>query len=465
MKNKYQKVSAIILCAVSLAHLNSCQEDTTTQAELATLTTVAITNITPTTAISGGTITNDGRNEVTARGVCWGTNPNPTVSDFKTEDGTGTGNFASSLTGLSENAIYHVRAYATNEVGTGYGDDISFTTANFTLPVLSTLPAASVGQTMASTGGVISGNGGTAITSRGVSWSMSRNPTISDNKTTDGSGTGNFTSNISGLTPNSTYYVRAYATNNTGTAYGEEIFFTTLERGNSGNKLSDVDGNTYNTVVIGTQIWMAENLKTTKYSDGTSIPLITDSLTWLNDKLGAYTWYHNDVTYKDVYGALYNWYAVNTAKLCPNGWHVPTDDEWISLENYLIANGYNYDGTSNGDRATNNKLSKALADVTTWGHSDNAGSPGNTDFANKRNASGFNAKAGGYKDFYGSFGFFTSDGLWHRYEGVDGAWWSSSELVAGAVSVWWREISTYQTGTQRSHNDKYYGLSVRCVKN
>jgi uncharacterized protein (TIGR02145 family) len=135
------------------------------------------------------------------------------------------------------------------------------------------------------------------------------------------------------------------------------------------------------------------------------------------------------------------------------------------LENYLIANGYNYDGTTNGDRTSNNKLAKAMADITTWAHADEVGAAGNTDFPGKRNASGFSARAAGYKDFYGSFGFFTQNGLWHPYDGIIAGWWSSSEEVEGAISVWWREIDAYQPGVLRSHNDKYFGLSVRCVKN
>jgi uncharacterized protein (TIGR02145 family) len=227
--------------------------------------------------------------------------------------------------------------------------------------------------------------------------------------------------------------------------------------------VTDADGNTYQTVTIGTQIWMAENLKTTLYNDGSAITLITDSLSWMDDTIGAYTWFRNDVSNKPVSGALYNWYAVNTGKLCPADWHVPTVDEWTTLQNYLIINGYNYDGTTTGDWATNNKIAKSLAGTNSWNPSDVEGAPGNNDFPTKRNATGFNALAAGYKDFYGSFGFFTSDTLWHPYNGLVGDWWSSSEIVAGATTVWWFEIDANFPNVLRSHNDKYYGLSVRCV--
>jgi uncharacterized protein (TIGR02145 family) len=465
VKNIQKRFSVILLCAL-LMHVNSCTEENKPEAELPTVTTVAIDAITSASATSGGSITDDGGAEVTTRGICWSTNSAPTISDSKTTDGSGTGTFASALTQLEKNTTYHVRAYATNKVGTAYGNELSFMTTDiFTAPILlTTTPASSIGETSALSGGVVSSDGGAGVTVRGVCWSVNPTPTINDTKTTDGAGTGSFTSTLSGLTAGTKYYVRAYATNNIGTGYGAQISFTTAG-GEIPEELTDADGNVYDTVMIGSQIWMKENLKTTTYSDGTPITFITDSLAWLADHQGAYTWFHNDDGYKVTYGALYNWYAVNTGKLCPTDWHVPTEDEWMTLQNYLIAHGYNYDGSTNGNWATNNKIAKALADVSTWKPSGDLGSPGNTDFQDKRNAARFNARAGGFKDFYGSFGFFVSQGLWFRYEGLSGAWWSASEEVPGAISAWWHEISTYQAGMLRSHNDKYYGLSVRCVKN
>ncbi|SHH19192.1 major paralogous domain-containing protein [Chryseolinea serpens] len=466
--NTIQKhVSVILLCAL-LACVNSCTEENNPEAQLPTLTTLTISNITSASATSGGNITDDGGAEVTARGVCWSTNASPTVSDSKTMDGTGTGTFASSLNELAKNTTYHVRAYAINKVGTAYGNELSFMTTDIlTVPILlATTPVSAIGQTSAVSGGIVSSDGGAGVTMRGVCWSVNHNPTTDDAKTTDGPGTGSFTSTLSGLMLNTKYYVRAYATNNIGTGYGEETYFTTLGSSGVPGDVVDADGNAYKSVTIGSQIWMTENLKTTTYSDGTPIAFITDSLGWLADNQGAYTWYRNDsIHYSGTYGALYNWYAVNTGKLCPTDWHVPSEDEWITLQNYLIAHGFNYDGTTNGDWKTNNKIAKALSDITTWESSGDLGSPGNTDFPSNRNATGFNARAGGFKDFYGSFGFFVSQGLWFPYAGLEGSWWTSSEEVPGAVSAFWHQISTYQSGVLRSHNDKYYGLSIRCVKN
>jgi len=117
-----------------------------------------------------------------------------------------------------------------------------------------------------------------------------------------------------------------------GTAYGTQVSFTTLMSG----QFSDIDGNVYNTITIGTQIWMKENLKTTKYNDGSSIPLVTDNTAWINLSTPGYCWYNNDAaTYKSAYGAMYNWYTVNTGKICPPNWHVPTDTQWETLITYL----------------------------------------------------------------------------------------------------------------------------------
>lgn len=198
----------------------------TTQEGLAAITTNAVTNITATTAISGGNITDDGGFSITARGVCWSTMHNPTTTNNHTSDGFGLGEFSSSLTGLETNVTYYVRAYAINSKGTTYGQERSFTTQDG-LAIIATSEITNITTTSAVSGGNITDDGGYSITVRGVCWSTSQNPTTNNYYTTDGSGTGSFISNLSGLTYNTTYYIRAYATNNKGTSYGEERFFTT----------------------------------------------------------------------------------------------------------------------------------------------------------------------------------------------------------------------------------------------
>ena len=144
---------------------------------------------------------------------------NPTTSNSKTTNGSGTGSFTSSITGLSQGTTYHVRAYATNSVGTSYGADTVFSTP--TAPTVTTNTVTGITQTAATSGGNVTSDGGAAVTVRGVCWSTSVNPTTSNSKTTNGSGMGSFTSSITGLSQGTTYHVRAYATNSVGTSYGQ----------------------------------------------------------------------------------------------------------------------------------------------------------------------------------------------------------------------------------------------------
>jgi hypothetical protein len=194
------------------------------------ITTFLASTITQTTASSGGSITNDGGATIIARGVCWSnTTSTPTIANTKSIDGSGVGTYISSLTTLSPGTTYYVRSYATNNVGTAYGNIISFITVAATIPVgITTNSLSLVNQTSASGGGNINSDGGNPVTSRGVCWSnTTSNPTIANTKTVDGSGIGAFSSSLIGLTAGTTYYVRAYATNNVGTAYGSVRSFTT----------------------------------------------------------------------------------------------------------------------------------------------------------------------------------------------------------------------------------------------
>jgi len=186
-----------------------------------------ISNITLSSATCYGTVTDDGNDPGTVRGICWSTSENPTITDNKTMDGTGKGYFTGQITGLNQKTTYFVRAYATNDYGTSYGEQVTFTTLTIFLPEISTYPISEIKSTAADCGGQIYKDGNGTISQRGVCWSTSQNPTTNDKKTVNGSGLGGFNSKITGLTNKTTYYVRAYATNEAGTAYGDQKTFTT----------------------------------------------------------------------------------------------------------------------------------------------------------------------------------------------------------------------------------------------
>ncbi|NLU37745.1 MAG: hypothetical protein GXX78_02525 [Bacteroidales bacterium] len=213
----------------------------------------------------------------------------------------------------------------------------------------------------------------------------------------------------------------------------------------SAGTVKDADGNKYNTVKIGTQVWTVENLKTTKYNDGTPIPNVPDD-EWSNLTTGAYCNYDNLESNAEIYGRLYNWYAVNTGKLAPAGWHVPTDDDWAILENCLIAIGYNYDGTLEG-----NKIAKSLCAKTNWALSSEAGTPGAAPENN--NSTGFTALPGGYRrSHYGGF-----DRI-----GKSGYWWRST--VYDGNTAYYRHLDYDYEVLLRGLDYKANGFSVRLVR-
>ncbi len=183
--------------------------------------TNTVTNISSVSATGGGNIT-DGGSPVTARGVCWSLAANPTIADPKTTDGVGAGAFTSNITGLTANLTYHVRAYATNSIGTNYGYDVTFTTINIV-----TAAATAITASTATSGGAITSDGGSPITARGVCWNIITAPTTANFFTSNGTGTGTFTSSLTALSGNTIYYVRAYITNGSGTFYGNEVTFVT----------------------------------------------------------------------------------------------------------------------------------------------------------------------------------------------------------------------------------------------
>lgn len=199
----------------------------TTPSYASMVATKVVTTVTTTSAMCGGDVTSDGGVAVTARGVCWSTTVNPTTANSKTVDGSGVGVFASSISGLTPNTVYHVRAYAINSAGTSYGDDIQFATAQVSLPTITTSPVTLITANRAVSGGKIISNGGVAIVQKGVCWGFGPNPVILDDHTINGKGMGTFVSKLLGLKKNRKYHVRAYAKNSRGVGYGQNIVFTT----------------------------------------------------------------------------------------------------------------------------------------------------------------------------------------------------------------------------------------------
>ena len=287
---------------------------TTTSGSLASLTTLSVSSITGTTAVSGGDITDDNGSDVTARGVCWGIATNPVITGSHSTDGTGTGAFTSSISGLTAGTVYYVRAYATNNTGTAYGNELTFTTTSLSLASLSTTAASTITRTTAASGGNITDDNGSNITARGICWSTSTNPVVTGSHSTDGTGTGIFTSSLSGLTAGTVYYLRAYATNSAGTAYGNEVSFTTSSASLASLTTTTASTITSTTAVSGGNITddNGSNITARGICWGTSTnPVVTGSHTTDGTGKGIFTGNISGLTAGTVY--YVRAYATNSA--------------------------------------------------------------------------------------------------------------------------------------------------------
>lgn len=319
---------------LSLLIYSSCSKEA--GPALAKINTTSITVITAHSAQGGGEVISEGGAPVTERGVVWDTNSNPTISlSTKTSDGSGNGIFISVISNLLPNTKYFLKSFATNSIGTAYGNEITFTTTTPSVPVVTSVSVTNITATAAMSGGEIISDGGLVLTAKGVVWNTSSSPSVSlATKTNEGTESSNYSSRIYGLNPNTTYYARAYATNDIGTGYGSEFSFTTTSI--ITGPVTDVDGNVYQTVTIGNQSWMLTNLKTTKYRDGSSITTGLTDDQWAATTSGAYAIYNNSQSSDDVYGKLYNWYAATDSRnVCPSGFHTPTIEDWNILAENL----------------------------------------------------------------------------------------------------------------------------------
>ena len=315
-------------------------------------------------------------------------------------------------------------------------DSITYTIPNpGNLATLTTTAVSSISETTAISGGNITNDGGTLITQRGICYGTNPSPTTANTTIISGGGTGSFISNLTGLTSSTTYYLRAYATNSAGTAYGNELSFTTSAVGSNivSNPGAGVtfDGYTYASIVLGNgQEWMAENLRTTTYANGDPIPNVTDNTQWSSLTTGAWAHYNNDNQYENPYGKLYNWYTVaDTRNVCPTGWHVPTDAEYTLLTDYL-----------GGEPIAGGKMKTTGSQY--W-QSPNI---------NATNESGFSGQPAGSRIDIGTFYLILSHG----------GFWSNSEIDVNNSLV--RILYYNNDDVLNDINAKKNGLSVRCLR-
>ena len=305
----------------------------------------------------------------------------------------------------------------------GNGDLIS------NIATLSTTEVTGITATTAKSGGNITSNGGAEVTAKGICWDIGKNPDITDNKTQDGTGIGAFVRNLTGLVLGTTYYVRSYATNSAGTAYGNEISFTTSFP-RCAIQILPVNVKQYGSVRIGSQCWMNENLVVSKYKNGDPIPQVTDPTEWSTTTTGAWCYYNNDPANEAVYGKLYNWFAVNDPRgLAPEGWHIPSDAEWDTLISFL--GGENVAGGKMKEVGTEHwSIPNLEAD----------------------NSSGFMALPGGQRVFGGGVFLYIDE---------SGSWWSSTEESPSAAYI--RYLSYNDGVAPKDFGGKRYGFSVRCI--
>jgi len=396
------------------------------------LTTSAPIKITSFSASVEGVLLSNGGSAVTNCGVCWSLSQNPTIDDNVTTAVIGSGSFTINIIPLIPGLTYYVRAYATNSIGTAYGNQISFTT--LAVPKI-TSSLVSFTATTANCQVNISSDGGSPIIAKGVCWGIAISPTINDSKTLDGTGADGFISLIKDLTSAKRYYARAYATNSAGTGYSDILSFTTSLASPTFNPyqtygtMVDIDGNVYKTIKIGAQTWMAENLRVTHEKNGANIPNIADNTLWSTANSGAYCAFNNDPNYSKVYGAIYNGYAVLQLSLAPTGWHIPKDSEWTTLIDYL--------------GGTNSSISKLCeSGMVHWDGLKSSFS----------NESGFTLIPAGGRESNGIFSVNISVGatLWGR-------------VTTGNVDFWYQIFA--EDHTEYIRNDYYKaGVGIRCIK-
>jgi len=468
--------------------------------------TKGVTAVMQNTVTVNGEVTSDGGTNVNTRGFVYSTHHYPSITDLMKTAGSGMGTFTASISGLNPGTTYYLRAFAMNDNTVKYGNEVSVTTTALSpsvIPTVNTSFVSDVSTTMATISGNVISDGGSNITARGFVYDTLPNPTLNNHKAQNVAGTGTFSNLLTGLSEGTTYYTRSYATNGVGTAYGNELSFTTVSIdaptpvGDDGQPcpgtptVSDHEGNVYNTVQIGTQCWTKENLRTTTSpSTGTYLVAPVGSPASVTGKQARWP-YHDSTTYASQdYGLLYNWNAVvdtfhidygelsvisppkyyldisfpnNRRGICPSGWHVPSTEEWIILNDYTNRPEYIYNCHENFDPDIHSGYSKALCSTMNW---NNASIYHCTDPASKpqyNNATGFSAIPSGFYDFT----YSTVGNLLNSFG--KSAYFASVDQQKGSVSSFFIEMKCFSiTYPQYTWNirgiKKSDGVSVRCLK-
>ncbi len=446
-----------------------------------TVTTAGITNIDWRTATGGGEVTNDGDATVTERGICWSTEHDPEIGDGHTSNGTGLGHFDADLSGLTAGTTYYVRAYAKNQAGIGYGNEVTFETRSPELPTVTTSAVIDISSTTAKGGGNVTSDGGVDVTDRGICWSTNPNPEITDSHASNGTGMGTFTVNMSGLTEGMTYYVRAYATNSKGTSYGDEKTFSPFDPGVIKAKFSVSEseqvyfsqGNLQ--YRASTDTWrFAEHQYDIVSSSNCNISSTYDS--WIDLFGWGTSGYNNKYPYmtstnfndygdgnNDIAGTLYDWGVHNAIS---NGgdqaglWRTLTKDEWVYVfDTRNTSSGIRY------ARACVNLKNGVILLPDDW-----SASYYSLSYTNNSGASYSNNTISAFQwttlEQHGAV-FLPATG--YRYEtsinsvGSYGGYWSAS---SGGSSSYAYDVSFYDSDLDpQNYGFRREGKSVRLVRN
>ena len=427
----------------------SCEKE----ALLPVVETTGVIDIGLSSFTAQGTLVQTGDEGINQHGFCWSTAPGPDLEEDSCNllgPRTETGAFTSKIQGLDRNTTYYIRAYAVNQMGSAYGKEMVVQTdRTFTVPLVETLGVHTITEYSAIAGGMVRDDGGSEITSYGICWDTEQNPTIEGMHKEFSEGTSPFFSSIKNLELRTIYYVKAFAINSTGLAYGDEVMFRTND-----TPVTDIDGNVYPTVVIGEQTWMARNLEVTRYANGTLVPFTPEDEWWdslrVNEK--GFCYFNNLSSNGNTLGALYSWNAAVNGQdsldpelfpiqgVCPDGWHLPSDGDWKELEVALGMTALAADST--GWRGNIGGLLKSTG-INSW-LIPNTGATNETRFSAL--AAGDRFPKGDYSNLH--FSTF---------------YWTSSNY--NQDNAWARALGYYVTTMYRGHQDsKEFGFSVRCVR-